>query len=193
MWSLAGRSKHLDSPDVHCSERRIAWRRSRYMKVTPFGSWASPITSELIVAGSVRLGDVLLDGDDVYWHESRPAESGRYVIVRRAPDGTTSDVNSAPINARTRVHEYGGGSFTIVDGVVFYVNYADQRLFRQDPGGEPRPITPAIDLRYADFAADRASNRLICVREDHRSSDQDAENTIAAVGMTGGSTDDGGI
>jgi dipeptidyl aminopeptidase/acylaminoacyl peptidase len=163
------------------------------MKVAPFGSWASPITSELIVAGSVRLGDVLLDGGDVYWHESRPAEAGRYAIVRRAPDGTTSDVNPAPSNARTRVHEYGGGSFTIVDGVVFYVNYVDQRLYRQDPGGDPTPITPAIDLRYADFAADRAGNRLICVREDHRTSDQDAENTIIAVDMTGGSVEDGGV
>jgi dipeptidyl aminopeptidase/acylaminoacyl peptidase len=162
------------------------------MKSAPFGSWKSPITSELIVSGSIRLGDLAIDGDDVYWQESRPQDAGRYVIVRRTPDGVASDVNPAPFNARTRVHEYGGGAYTVVDGTVYFTNYADQRLYRSVPGEEPQPISPEVDLRYADFAADRGRNRLICVREDHRTSDQDAENTIAAVDVSGGSSEDGG-
>jgi dipeptidyl aminopeptidase/acylaminoacyl peptidase len=165
------------------------------VKVAPYGSWKSPISSELIAAGSVRLGDIVLDGEDVYWHESRPTEAGRYVVVKRTPDGATTDINPAPFNARTRVHEYGGGSYTVVDGSVYFTNYADQRLYRQDPGGEPRPVTPEAAFRYADFDFDRGRNRLVCVREDHTNAHdfgQDAVNAIVAIDLGGGSAGSGG-
>ena len=81
--------------------------------VAPYGSWKSPITSALIVSESIGIGEIALDGDDTYWTEMRPAEGGRYVIVRRAPDGQTADVTPQPFNARTRVHEYGGGAFAV--------------------------------------------------------------------------------
>jgi dipeptidyl aminopeptidase/acylaminoacyl peptidase len=162
------------------------------MKVAPYGSWKSPITSDLIVAGSVRLGEIVLDREDIYWVESRPAEAGRYVVVRRTPDGAMTDVNPAPFNARTRVHEYGGGSFTVVDGTLYFANDADQRLYRQEPDGEPQPITPEAAFRYADFSLDRARGRLICVREDHSHSEREAINSIVAVDLDGGSADSGG-
>jgi len=73
-------------------------------KVAPYGAWKSPITSSLIVAQSISLMEVRLDGDDIYWLEGRPQERGRYVVVRASADGTTRDVNAAPFNARTRVH-----------------------------------------------------------------------------------------
>ena len=95
--------------------------------ISPYGSWRSPITSGLIVAGTVRLGQVELDGEDVYWIEGRPAEKGRNVIVRRSADGATEDVNPQPFNARTLVNEYGGGSFTVSNGEVFFSNFSDQR------------------------------------------------------------------
>ena len=56
--------------------------------IAPYGSWSSPITSDLIVASTIGLGGILLDGTDVYWLESRPQENGRSVIVRRAADGS---------------------------------------------------------------------------------------------------------
>ncbi len=150
--------------------------------VAPFGSWRSPITSDLIVADSIRLGDIHLDGADIYWIEGRPAEAGRCVIVRRTPDGTTSDVTPAPFNARTRVHEYGGAPYVVMGGTIFFSNYADQRLYRQPAGQQPEPVTPAADLRYADATIDRPRRRLICVREDHTDPGREAVNTIVGVG-----------
>ena len=41
-----------------------------------YGSWSSPITSDLIVASSIGLGEILLDARDVFWLESRPQEGG---------------------------------------------------------------------------------------------------------------------
>jgi hypothetical protein len=90
-------------------------------KTAPYGSWKSPITSALIVTGAIdieRSAQVALDGKDIYWVETRPMENGRTVIVRRSPDGTVMDVSPPMFNARTRVHEYGGGAFTVEDGTV---------------------------------------------------------------------------
>ena len=121
-----------------------------------YGSWQSPITTELIVSESINLGDMAIDGENIYWLEMRPSEDGRYVIVKRTPDGSQSDVNPAPFNARTRVHEYGGGSYIIHGGITFFSNYADQRVYRIDPDGlNPTAITPdGIDHRYADYTLD---------------------------------------
>ena len=61
-------------------------------KRAPYGSWKSPITSDLIVSETIGLGQIALDGEDVYWTELRPAEGGRCVVVRRSPEGDTSDM-----------------------------------------------------------------------------------------------------
>lgn len=149
--------------------------------VAPYGSWRSPITSDAIVADTVQFGQIALDGDDTYWVEGRPAEQGRCVVVRRTPDGRIDDVTPAPYNARTRVHEYGGGAFAVLGGTVFFSSFADQRLYRQPAGAPPEPLTPAADLRYADGVFDRARRRLICVREDHTVAGREAINTIVGV------------
>jgi len=159
------------------------------LQVAPYGSWKSLITSDLIVSETIRLGQIALDGEEVYWIESRPAEGGRNVVVRRTPDGRTTDVTPPPFNARTRVHEYGGGAFVVADGTVYFSNFVDQRLYRQDPGAEPRPIIPEADLRYADGVVDRRWGRMICVREDHTTPEREAANSITSLDLEGG---DGG-
>ncbi len=150
----------------------------------PYGSWKSPITTDLIVSGSIGLGEVALDGEDIYWVEMRPAEGGRMVVVKRTPDGEISDITPGPFSARTRVHEYGGGAYLVHEGTVYFSNYSDQRMYRQDSGEAPEPITPETDMRYADGCFDAARNRVICVREDHT---QDGEpiNAIVAVDALG--------
>jgi dipeptidyl aminopeptidase/acylaminoacyl peptidase len=150
-------------------------------KVAPYGSWKSPLTSEMIVGKSIRLGLVRLEGRDTYWIEGRPSEKGRSVIVKRAPDGETLDLLPAPYNARTRVHEYGGGDYAVNDGIIYFSNFSDQRLYRLDPPGEPRAITPEIAHRYADYSVDKTRKRLICVREDHTVAAGEAINTLVSL------------
>ncbi len=154
-------------------------------RVAAYGSWKSPISSNMVVADAVRLGQVQLDGDDLYWIEQRPQEDGRNVVVRRSADGHTTDRTASGFNARTRVHEYGGGAYLVDRGTVYFANFRDQRLYRQDSSGAPRPITPPLPLRYADGVMDRARGRIICVREDHRESDQQAVATIVGVDTAG--------
>jgi dipeptidyl aminopeptidase/acylaminoacyl peptidase len=174
------------------------------LKTAPYGSWKSPITSDLIVKESIGLGQVRMDGDDIYWIEMRPSEGGRQVIVRRTPDGRTSDITPPGFNARTRVHEYGGGEYVVSEGVVYFSNFEDQQLYQQSGNSAPQlvmkesghdaPGTQAgrpdalPDLRYADFVVDQGRNRLICVREDHRENDREAVNTLVAIPLDGGQT-----
>lgn len=151
------------------------------MTIAAYGSWKSPITSELIVAGAVRLGAPKFGGATLYWIEGRPSEGGRNVIVRRAADGAIEDLLPAPFNARTRVHEYGGGSYTIQQENVIFSNFSDQRLYRLNPGSTPEAITPALPLRYADMTVDATRGLLFCVREDHRDPQKEAQNALVRV------------
>ena len=151
----------------------------------PHGSWKSPITSELIVSESVGLAQPTIDGDDIYWIEIRPSEGGRSAIVRREASGAINDVILAPFNSRTRVHEYGGGDYVLSRRVLYFSNFADQRLYKQISGATPRPITPQAELRYADGIVDEKRHRLICVREDHRVPGSEAVNTIVSISLNG--------
>ncbi len=148
-------------------------------QTAPFGSWRSPITSNWIVAQSIGLGAPALEGDDLYWIEVRIAEGGRYVVVKRGPDGRTADLTAPPFNVRTRVHEYGGGAFVAAGGALYFSNFSDQRLYRLAPGGAPKPLTPAGALRFADARFDRRRHLLYCVREDHGG--DGAVNTLVTV------------
>ena len=153
---------------------------------TPYGSWTSPITSDAIVSAAVGLGQIHLDGDAIYWVEQRPTEGGRNVIVQRTADGRTLDRTPAPLNARTRVHEYGGGAFVASGGTLYFSNFDDQRLYRQSTVEAPRPLTPEAAFRYADSVVDLRRDRLICVREDHMETGREAVNTIVSIDLANG-------
>ena len=109
----------------------------------PTVSWRSPVTAKLIAEGGVSTMWPQSVGESLYWTELRPLEDGRYVVVRRAPDGEIADVTPAGVSARTLVHEYGGGMYVAFRGEdggesVVFSDQADQRLYRQDlrPAGE---------------------------------------------------------
>ena len=153
------------------------------MEIAQFGSWKSPITSDLIVSSSIGLGGLFVDGEDLYWLESRPLEAGRQVIVKRGPDGATADVTPPAFNVRTRVHEYGGGSYAVHHGSVYFSNFADQRLYRLRPGSDPKVLTRGEGMRYADMVIDATRGLMYCVREDHTRPGREAENTIVAIDL----------
>ncbi|HEY3020395.1 MAG TPA: S9 family peptidase [Solirubrobacteraceae bacterium] len=137
---------------------------------SPYGSWRSALSTDVLLAGEVRLGAPAFAGDARVWSERRPAEGGRSVLVRRESSGARRDILPAGFDVRTRVHEYGGGAWLALgDAAVVFSNDADGRLYRQDAGGEPYPITPEPPtpraLRYADLSA--RGDLLVCVRETH--------------------------
>ena len=172
--------------------------------IRDYGSWTSPITPELIVTDSVRLGDLCLDQDNAYWLEGRPNEGGRNVLVGlgRVPTMTSQpiDLTPSPFNVRSRVHEYGGGAFTVADGQIVFSNDTDSCLYRQsvkdlqDGATEPAQLTQPDQCRYADLVIDTERNRLICVAEDHspveNGTSQEPVNKIVSIDLETGQTID---
>ena len=147
-------------------------------QVRPFGSWPSPVSPEALVAGAAAPGEVRVDGDDVWWSESRPAEGGRIELVRRRVDGTRADVlagrGERTWNVRTGLLEYGGGAWCVESGVVVFAQWDDQRLHRvvaDDPDDVPVAADPGAGhrprgLRYGDLVA--LDHRwVLAVRESH--------------------------
>lgn len=154
-------------------------------EVASYGCWRSPITTDLITASTIGLGQIALCGEEIYWSELRPSESGRNVIVRRGANGKIQSLTPSGFNVRTRVHEYGGSSFLVVNGTVYFSNFIDQRLYCHQSDREPQAITPIAATRYADGVFDRQNNRIICVYEDHTDVTKEASNSLVGVELDG--------
>lgn len=155
--------------------------------VAPYGSWCSPITAELVSSAGVRLNSVSTDGEDVYWLEARPTEGGRTVLVVSRPDGSTEDLTPEGFNVRTTVHEYGGGAYVAHDGVVYFSNFQDQRIYRQDKNEYPFPITPDTNgnIRFSDGRVTSDGSAMYCIRESHPENGSEAVNEIVRLNLDG--------
>jgi dipeptidyl aminopeptidase/acylaminoacyl peptidase len=145
-------------------------------RVLPYGSWPSPITADLLVEKVVRLSQLRVDGEDLYWLEGRPAEAGRQVVVRRG----VGDVIPAASSARTLVHEYGGGDYTVAGGRVIFSDFASQRIFIDEAS-----LTPDDGTRYADFDVHPDGASIACVRERHLDRGE-VVNDVVAVSLGDG-------
>lgn len=146
----------------------------------PFGTWTSPITSEVLTAKSTALSAVVLDGAALYWNEGRPSEGGRVVVVR-LDNGVQADCVPEGWNVRSRVHEYGGGAYCVGDGDVYFVQFESQSLFvaARDDAGTPRKIAGESGERFADLVWDGARKRVVCVREAHTDSGEPVASVVA--------------
>ena len=157
--------------------------------IAAYGTWTSPITTASLVADSVRLGGIALDGGRAWWLEGRPSEGGRNVLVCRDANGNVRDAVPPPFNVRTRVHEYGGGAFAVDGARIWFVNFDDQRIYQCESGGSPRPLTADGPWRYADLKLDAVRGRIVCVRETHGDDLDEPVNALVAVDLADGNVE----
>jgi dipeptidyl aminopeptidase/acylaminoacyl peptidase len=157
--------------------------------VVPYGSWSSPLDAASVASSGRRLAAPTIAADGaVWWAEGRPEEGGRVVLMRRAPGGEPEAVTPEGVNVRTRVHEYGGGAWRLVaPDLVLFVDFADQRLYRQRLGEDPVAITPQPEeagaLRYADMRLAPDGSTVVCVRE--RDAEPEPVNEIVSLPLDG--------
>lgn len=160
--------------------------------VAPYGSWRSPITAVDLAASGHPVGAGAFVGDQIWWLEGRPDQRGRQSVRRLAADGTPVDVLPEPWNARTRVHEYGGGSWlALADETLIFTEFSDQRLYRLAAGEtEPTPLTPQRQWRFAEPQLSPDGAEIWCVREAH-AEDGTITRDLCAVPLDGTAADDG--
>jgi dipeptidyl aminopeptidase/acylaminoacyl peptidase len=147
----------------------------------PYGTWPSPLGAQRVAAGVKPLSAPRIAGDSIFWLEGRPAEAGRVAAVRRAAQGAGEAVTPAPFNARSRVHEYGGGAYAVRGGTVYFSNFADNLVYSHTPNAAPQPLTTNSQQRHADFEFDATRRRLIAVREDHSAGGHEPVNSLVAL------------
>lgn len=155
-----------------------------------YGTWPSPISAATVAAGATPLSQLALGAGDIYWLAGRPAEGGRSTLLRHR-GAETVELTPLPHNVRSRVHEYGGGSYAAAGDTVYFCNDADKRLYRKTGEAPAEPFTQANRQRFADFAIDTARSRLVAVREQHPqdpASHAHPDNTLCAVGFDGSET-----
>ncbi|MEG2423796.1 prolyl oligopeptidase family serine peptidase [Glutamicibacter sp.] len=144
----------------------------------PFGSWPSSISAHDVAAGTKPLGGACFFSDKLIVQEGRPAEGGRITLMEYGTDGTAgAELIQAPFNVRSRVHEYGGSSWMLIEGgtsAIVFANFADQRVYRQTVGAhDAAALTPAsgIDadpqLRFAEFTPGPEGS-ILAIMEDLR-------------------------
>lgn len=157
--------------------------------VTPYGEWPSPITAEMVSSAANSLSQLRFDDGFAYWVESRPDEGGRTVVMRGSPHVAAADLTPPGFSARTKAHEYGGGAYCVHRGTVVFSNFEDQRLYRQDEGSDPVPITPDTGgaHRFADGIVADDGATWIGIRERHDLGDRvaDVVNELVALPIDG--------
>lgn len=156
---------------------------------TPYGAWTSPLSAREVFAAATDRVAPHVDGEDVWWLESRPEDEGRVTLVRRDADGVLHDVSPRGTSVRTAFHEYGGGAFAVADGLALYVDHADQRVYRWRVGqdGPATPVTPDTGgrVRWAGFVVDHARGVAFCLREDQRDETLEPVTSLARIDLAG--------
>lgn len=104
-------SRHPPASATPCDDmfQRLAWMPCPPPSPTVPG--LLPLSAEWATTASPRFDGAAFVGDQVWWGESLPDEGGRTAVRRRRTDGSTETLLPAPWNARSRVHEYGGGAW----------------------------------------------------------------------------------
>ena len=154
-----------------------------HLKIAPFGSWKSIITSDFVVKETVGLSEIRLDNGDIYWIEMRPEESGRNVLVKYNPKGSNIDITPSEYSVRSRVHEYGGGPVCIANGTTYFVNNKNQLIYRQFGENDPELISQMQKMRYADLVFDKHRNNIVSVRESHNNIQNEPLNEIIFIDL----------
>ncbi len=162
--------------------------KARGPKVARYGCWQSPISSALITKDALRLSQPALQGGILYWVEGRTTDNGRNVVVRRDKNDHLVDLTPAGFNARTRVHEYGGGAYTVCGESLCFINDQDQQIYQQNETSAPLLITHLQNGRFADGVYDPHRNRLVCILEDHSPGAGHVVNSLVSVALDGAQT-----
>ena len=181
-WARASAASPTSSPRPD-----RAWPGAAERAVLPFGSWPTPITSELVVraaaaaqtAAGRRRRRVVVRGPPGGGRPHRGAAA-------RTPTAPVTEVLPAPWNARTgrprvRRRRVVGPRRRAVVRRLGHAAAPPPRAGRPSRCPSRPSPTVARGLRYADGARLARRRWMLCVREEHHADGSEATNTIVRL------------
>ena len=138
----------------------------------------SPITAEKVALAGVSFSELRSNGKEVFFCARDPANSGKTAIQSISTPSNISNISTMTTlrnhttpesNARSAVHEYGGGAFCILnDGSVLYTDFPTHLLYQSSLSDQTPQNVPLQNkhCRFADFST-VSQTRVVCVMEDH--------------------------
>lgn len=155
-----------------------------------FLDWNPVLTPEQVYANTIGINypTVAPDGE-LYWLESRASEKGRITLVKLEGEETL-DMTPA-YNIRSQVHEYGGKAFHIGAKFIYFVNFMDQRIYKQDIK-DINKVVPLTPEKYADESVGKFmdlvalpdESKLLFVYEQEFSDHSKPKNCIGWIDLT---------
>jgi dipeptidyl aminopeptidase/acylaminoacyl peptidase len=122
-----------------------------------------PFSAAEAVAAGIDFAELSVSPAGLFWNEFRPQDAASRIW--RWSNGALSCLTPDGFSVRSRVYEYGGGSFCLTDEAVVFVNEADQQIYLQPfDSSTPYALTQG-DKRYGDVRC--ASGNVLAVEEDH--------------------------
>ncbi|POB05803.1 alpha/beta hydrolase family protein [Halopseudomonas oceani] len=156
--------------------------------VTVPGRWPSDFSAAQAVAASADYSDLCCVDGALWWLTFRPQQGDS--VLQCWQDGVPRTITPQGHSVRSRVYEYGGGSFCVLPGehepdcLLVFVNEADQQLYLQCPEGQRlEPLTSHPECRYGGLCADLARRRVLAVEEAHLPGR--VEHRLVAIGLDG--------
>lgn len=128
--------------------------------------WPGAIDARAAAGNQPRRSELRYADGALYLLEREPQNNGATVLLRVDEAGVATKLLPG-FSVRSRVHEYGGGSYCVGGGAVYFVEEGSQQLYVFD-GAEPRALTDSPGDRFGEPLLDASRRRLICVRERHR-------------------------
>lgn len=100
------------------------------------------------VAAGIDFAELAVSAAGLFWNEYRPEDAASRIW--RWHDGQTHCLTPQGFSVRSRVYEYGGGSFCLADDSVVFVNESDQQLYQQRFDGSAPQLISHGSLHYGD-------------------------------------------
>ncbi|QXI48226.1 S9 family peptidase [Pseudomonas anuradhapurensis] len=150
------------------------------MSETPVSSPAAEFSAAQAVAAGTDFAELKVSAAGLFWNEFRPADGACRIWHWQhqqarclTPDG---------FSVRSRVYEYGGGSFCLGGDGLLFVNEKDQQVYTQGlAAAAPRPLSHDANCRYGDLQwhaglvlaveerhGERVEHRLVALAERSR-------------------------
>lgn len=135
------------------------------------GLWASHLDLEAVLDKGRQPNYPFIHDRQLYWLQALSAEEqGRTALVRESDTHDYEIITPENFDIRTRVNEYGGKCFCIVDDYIVFNNFLDGSLYAQRLSSDNAPLKLAMwhDQKipgFADLVASPDCKWIVAVME----------------------------